>query len=542
MKKKYLLPMRTVDRWVEKNLLGMRKPVYTWHSWNIKKEDGELRPGPETDRVKIDNENLYSVDIIQGPKPVPKQDKNKVKFYHDGKPVRYENRKVFQPVSVFSTTYKVLDFFENPNAIGRYIPWAFKGRLTIKINIKETRKINDKYASGPFYSRSQGSIELPHYPNSKIEGGDRIYTSESPDIITHEVAHAIIDAIAPCLYQSKYAQTLAIHEAVADFTAFLFAMQMTTLRETLLERSNYNLKDASSLVQVAEQYARERMDKNRYYLRTLANVSNMADVDTSSVHELSTVLSGLFLDLICSESEYIKHEPSPERYENESENAKASRAIRIAKWKVENMLIRALDYLPPGDVGFYDLVNSIIAADKRAYPKKEEARIRNQLYKHSSERGITSKKEKYNKQTFTGSSNLLKNTDLMMMVENTDYRKQFCEENRQELSIPDKVEIFNVEAIKATKLYWRPPSEEVSGKSYYEAVSELILKASWCTTVKDAKDRTEVNRFENTIDGLTLVADWQDKSIEFSLVTSGRRGNRVSEEANKLGLCNSLHT
>ena len=79
------------------------------------------------------------------------------------------------------------------------VPWAGTGR--------------DAY-----YERASGSIKFFSYEPA---GGRRILTALSRDIVAHEAAHAIVDAVAPDLNDAADPDSLTIHEAVGDLSALM---------------------------------------------------------------------------------------------------------------------------------------------------------------------------------------------------------------------------------------------------------------------------------------------------------------------------------
>jgi hypothetical protein len=84
-------------------------------------------------------------------------------------------------------------------------------------------------------------------------GQRMVYSGESPDVVTHELGHAVLDSIKPELWDAASDEAAAFHEGFADCSALLSALQLSTLRETVLEETDGSLYRSSQLSRLAEQ-------------------------------------------------------------------------------------------------------------------------------------------------------------------------------------------------------------------------------------------------------------------------------------------------
>ena len=179
--------------------------------------DGRVRDGPASDRVAV-------VDLGEGGRPArpparvlpPKGAKRIRSFEFDEElldpdrrdALRFEDE-TFVQLHVFAGVHATLAFFEN--LLGRRIAWAFGDeRLTV---LPWAGTGRDAY-----YERGSGSIKF--FDFETIEGR-RILTALSRDIVAHEAAHAILDAVAPDLNDAADPDSLTIHEAVGDLSALM---------------------------------------------------------------------------------------------------------------------------------------------------------------------------------------------------------------------------------------------------------------------------------------------------------------------------------
>ena len=80
-----------------------------------------------------------------------------------------------------------------------------------------------------------------------------VYSGESPDIVCHEMGHAILDAIKPQLWGAASHEAAAFHESFGDMSAILSALQLQSLRIEILQDTSGHLYQSSRLSRLAEQ-------------------------------------------------------------------------------------------------------------------------------------------------------------------------------------------------------------------------------------------------------------------------------------------------
>jgi hypothetical protein len=84
-------------------------------------------------------------------------------------------------------------------------------------------------------------------------GGRTIYSGESPDVVCHELGHAILDAIKPQLWNAASNEVAAFHESFGDVSALLCALQLQSLRVAVLTETANTVYRTSRLSRLAEQ-------------------------------------------------------------------------------------------------------------------------------------------------------------------------------------------------------------------------------------------------------------------------------------------------
>lgn len=216
-----------------------------------------------------------------------------------------------------------------------------------------------------YYSRNQGLV----FFHDEIEG-NTVFSAESPDVVCHELGHAILDALKPELFDAMSSEVGAFHEALGDISAILSALQLPTMREFVLEQTGGDLALNSRLSQLARElgwairtFAPSAVDNDS--LRNAANSFFYQDPNTlppsapanelsSEVHSFSRVFTGAFLDVLAG-----MFEIGPANSARSDSDKLAAISTDIGKLLVEGIRIAAVGS------GFYGQVAAgMIAADQ----------------------------------------------------------------------------------------------------------------------------------------------------------------------------------
>lgn len=144
--------------------------------------------------------------------------------------------------------------------------------------------------------------------------GVTIFSAESPDVVCHELGHAILDAIRPELFSGANIEGSAFHEGFGDITSILAALQLPSLRAKVLAETQGRLNVNSRLSRVAEQLGwgiRQlsptavdadslRNAANRFFYQPPSQLPPTAPATQLSTeeHSYSRVFTGAFLDAL----------------------------------------------------------------------------------------------------------------------------------------------------------------------------------------------------------------------------------------------------
>ena len=446
-------------------------------------------------------------------------------------------------VSVFGTVFKTIDMFEEPDALGRRIEWAFDApQLLVVPRAGEW--------ANAFYERESHSLQFFYFPGPR----GVVHTSHSQDIVAHETAHAILDGIAPDLYNSISPQALAIHEAVADLTALLSAFRSKALSEQVLRDTGGSIKSSSAFTAIAEQFG-EALRENRP-LRELFNEKSLSPkarkedrVDRGDPHDLSEVLSGAFYKVMVRLHESLKDEyagsaepratlveKEESAYEQRKQRAAgggdaapggsarervAMKALYVGANRLKRTLYRGLDYLPPGDVSFADLGRAILASDEASHPDSDEQR--GWIVEEFVKRGIVgSGRELAVRTNFKNET--VRALDLEDLKQSDWAAYRFANDNRALLGIPKDVSFVVLPRLDVTKLYWHRDDPQ--------NVRECLFKVSWNAVEANGIGRGLPKKRRITV-GTTLAIDWNTRTVR-ALLTSSKQKPSQREDRDRL--------
>ncbi len=291
----------------------------------------------------------------------------------------------FHQLNAWAVVQHVLEFYEEPQAMGRPIPWGFDGNRLIVVP-------HAGYKNNAFYDHASKSLQLYYY-------GDRTnlcYTCLSHDIIAHETGHAILDGIRPLYLQPTSIQTAAFHEYIGDLTAILLALFNKDLRQFVAEKTKGNMAHADMLAGLARQFAEEV--QGRDYLRNAINCKTIAKVKMSlSPHLISQVLTGAMFDILIgiTQKHLDKNLPpnssggsvdeSDAEMDAPVENVEAADGQPVtgdlvtpkeAFWRaadrIRRVALQPLDLCPPCDIQFLDYARAVLRNDILTNPVDED--------------------------------------------------------------------------------------------------------------------------------------------------------------------------
>lgn len=222
--------------------------------------------------------------------------------------------------------------------------------------------------------------------------GGLVFTCLSPDIVAHEMTHAILDSIHHRYMEDTNPDVAAFHEGFADIVALLQRFTFSELVEHQLYASAGKLDRFTVLGELATQFG-EALEGNRGALRSMIGrwneknewvplKPNPSDYATNvEAHDRGAVLVATIFDTFQRIYDYktrdllrIASNGTGVLPEGSISRDLVHRLAREAGEIAEHLLhicIRALDYCPPNDISFGSYLRALITADLDIAPEDE---------------------------------------------------------------------------------------------------------------------------------------------------------------------------
>jgi hypothetical protein len=152
-----------------------------------------------------------------------------------------------------------------------------------------------------------------HFFHAAI-GGRMVYSGESPDVVCHELGHAVLDALRPQLWDVAAFEPPAFHESFGDMSSILTALQIPSVRLGVLQETNNEIYRSSRLSRMAEQLGWAIRQKwpdqvegdclrnavNSFFYQSPEGLPTSAPAKqlSSEPHSFSRVFTGAFLETL----------------------------------------------------------------------------------------------------------------------------------------------------------------------------------------------------------------------------------------------------
>jgi hypothetical protein len=326
-----------------------------------------MEDGPRGARFHVVDFNASTGTYLKHP-GLPNDDE-----YTDAADKVLETDPAFHAQQVYAAASRTLATFES--ALGRRLPWGFSGH--------HLHLVPHAFAeANAYYSFEDRALLFGYVPG---DDGEATYTCLSYDVAVHETAHAVLDGLRGRFLEPGLPDQAAFHEGFADIVALLSVFSMRPVVEQSLGKSGKDgrikrrqvERDAlrrGVLTGVAEQLGKV-LTQGRGALRRSAMEPpppNWADLPQfQEPHRRGEVLVAIVLDVLLDI--WVKRlEPlvSPDRDGEVAtlDRARAAEEGARAAMQLLTMMIRGLDYLPPVEFEFGDLLDAVLLADAEVVP------------------------------------------------------------------------------------------------------------------------------------------------------------------------------
>jgi hypothetical protein len=275
----------------------------------------------------------------------------------------------FHQVNTWAIVQRVLEFYEDSQALGRPIPWGFDGNRLLVVP-------HAGYGENAYYDQTTKSLQFYYFGDESQPG----YTCLSHDILAHETGHAVLDGIRPLYNENPSVETSAFHEFIGDLTAILLALFNSDIRHFVAQKTQANLKEDKILSSIAEEFGQDLYA--RPYLRSASNHFSMEHPEiknSTSAHQISQVLTGAMFEILIgiAQLHMDKNLPVSEDGSSDPEVRSPRKVTPLqAMWwaadRFRRVALQPLDLCPPCDIQFIDYARAIIRNDILTNPVDAE--------------------------------------------------------------------------------------------------------------------------------------------------------------------------
>ena len=301
-----------------------------------------------------------------------------------------EGNPQFHQQMVYAVAMRTIELFER--ALGRPVLWRHgvgeKGEFDDGVYVRQLQvRPHALRQANAFYSPDEIGLQFGYFEAAATDPGDlmpgsRVYTCLSHDIVAHETTHAILDGMHRRFNEPTNPDVLAFHEAFADIVALMQHFTMRDFLEMEIARTRGNIEAESMLGSLAVQFG--RATGGRGALRDA--IGRMEDgvwkrlaPDPTELerrltpHSRGAILVAAVFDAFIAI--YKARTQDLMRIYTSGTGVLPTGAIhpdlvrRLAEEAAKSadhvlaMCIRALDYVPPVDVTFFEYLRALITAD-----------------------------------------------------------------------------------------------------------------------------------------------------------------------------------
>jgi hypothetical protein len=222
-----------------------------------------------------------------------------------------------------------------------------------------------------FYNRARG---LTFYHDR--ERGRDVYTCESPDIVLHELGHAILDALQPALWSALTGEIAAFHEAFGDIAALLAGLHQDSLCAHVLNRHGAWIERDSRWTRIGEALGKALNERdpdraspvclrnaaNGFYYQKPAQLpaSGPDSQLTREPHSLSRPFVGAFLQALGGIARTDAPIPTVE-------------TLQDTAWKAGGLLLAAIRRAPVQADYFFQVASALVAEAAVTAPALRDA-------------------------------------------------------------------------------------------------------------------------------------------------------------------------
>lgn len=277
----------------------------------------------------------------------------------------------FMAQNTYAIAARLLATFER--ALGRPVPWAFSASQLYIVPAAFEE-------ANAYYSPDDRAVLFGYFTSD----GTTVYSSLSHDIVAHEVTHALLDGLRRRFDTPGFPDQAGFHEGYADAVALLSILSSQASTSVVLAGSvadriptremTFERLRSSVLLTLAEQFG-DALHANRggglrrsIELPPNEDWKDLTNTEWDEPHRRGEIFVAAvlraFVRMWISRLEPLRNERGYDRERTAEEGASAARHLL-------EMIVRAIDYLPPIEFELHDILAAIIAADREVAPGDE---------------------------------------------------------------------------------------------------------------------------------------------------------------------------
>lgn len=254
-------------------------------------------------------------------------------------------------------------------ALGRRLCWGFNGHQLYLV----PHAFPEENA---YYSPEDGAIFFGYVPGAEGE----VQTALSHDVVAHETTHAILDGLRPRFSEPGLPDQPAFHEVLADGVALLSVFSLEAVVARLLDQGGFEervpkakLSEESlretALFAVAEELGRGGGHSGglRRSVELEPDPGLLGRREYEEPHTRGEVVVAAVMRTLLS----MWAERLPAITETTADRERVVEEGSKAADHLLHMLLRGIDYMPPVELEFGDVLEAVVVADEVVAPDDE---------------------------------------------------------------------------------------------------------------------------------------------------------------------------
>lgn len=344
---------------MSRNQTDLRKDHITGSRINIWKQDPTVKelgvrttfihnkvdPGPSDSQIVIKGVPIVYPDL-NGDFLFPTPVQHVVEDINNPPKVTFEEKK-FDAAHCYAVVRKVLIMFER--VLGKKIQWAWNSKTN---NDPLQVYPHANLGRSAYYERDLQSIRFQYY---YILEHIPIFTCRSLDVVSHEMGHAIFDALKPGWSFSEPRRGVsleigAIQESLADLTSIFLILSQLDLVEHIITETKADLKYEKNILAI---WWEQLGEIGFMGPRSAINDLTLSEAGTQ-VHRISEVFTAAVYDSL---ADIFSSSREPD-FRSDGET------LYLIGQYMLSLIVKAVLKSPDTMVTFIDIVNEMIKITK----------------------------------------------------------------------------------------------------------------------------------------------------------------------------------